>query len=76
MSMLPVKNAMEFAAINGCSFRFYDPDTDSENVRDGDHIVYMGNRSKQIADYLSHGYEVNVYKAKDIKRILNGLHDY
>ncbi len=75
MELQPVVNAISFAAINGYSFRFYDPYLDEKYVSDGDIVVYAGNRSKEHTERLQDQFEISVYKAKEIKRKLNGLHD-
>ena len=76
MDLQPVKNAINLAALKGYSFRFYDPDLDSKYVRNGDVVVWMGEKSKNIAEYLDDGFDVRLYRAKEIKRELSGLHDY
>ena len=75
MELLPVKNAINLAALNGYSFRFYDPNMDAKYVQDGDVIVWMGNKSKDIAEYLEDGFDVKLHRAKEIKRLLSSLQD-
>jgi len=76
MGLAPVRNALIFAALRGCSFRFFDPHLDEKYVSDGDIIVYAGNRSKERAECFEDQYEVTVYKAKEVERELRGLYDY
>jgi len=75
MALEPVKNAIDLAARKGYSFKFYDPYIDVKNVSDGDIVVYMGEKSKQLAKYLEDGFDVKLYRAKDVKRELSSLHD-
>jgi len=53
----------------GCT-QFFDRYTDADRVRDGDVMVYMGERSKQIATTYAHAYEIEVMSAKDLRRML------
>jgi len=76
MEIPPVKNAINLAALKGYSFRFYDPNMDLKYVRDGDIIIWMGEKSRKIAEYLEDGFDVRLYRAKDIKREISGLHDH
>jgi hypothetical protein len=75
MELKSVRDAITFAAINGYSFRFFDPYLDEKYVGDGDTIVYAGKKSKELAEYLGDHFEVKIYKAKDIKGKLSGLND-
>jgi hypothetical protein len=75
MELKPVRDAIVFASIRGYSFRFYDPYLDEKYVCDGDVIVYAGNRSKELSEYLADQYEIRIYKARDIKKELRGLYD-
>ena len=75
MELRPVKNAINFAALRGASFRFYDPYLDEKYVADGDVLVYAGDKSKKIANYLSDSFDVEVYKAREIGKKLSSLQD-
>ena len=75
MTMQPVKDAVKLAALNGYSFRFYDPHQDEKYVADGDIIVYMGDMSKRTAEYLEDGFDIEIIQAKRVKDKLKGLHD-
>ncbi|MGE0014929.1 MAG: hypothetical protein AB7S83_01910 [Candidatus Methanomethylophilaceae archaeon] len=75
MGMQPVKNAIKLAALKCYSFRFYDPHLDAKYVCDGDIVVYMGHVSKGIAEYLEDGYDIETFKAKDVRNKLRSLQD-
>jgi len=70
MKLQPVKNAINYATSNNCSFRFYDPYMDEKYVSDDDIIVYMGERSKKIADYLNDAFNIKIFKAREIGKKL------
>lgn len=75
MNLQPVKNAIKLATLKGCSFRFYDPILDERYVSDDDIIVYMGHKSKRLAEYLEDGHHIEVLRARDVKNKLKGLQD-
>ena len=70
MELQPVREAVEYAALHGCSFQFFDPSTDSKNIYDNDIIVYMGDKSRQLATYYEDGFDIKIYKAKEIRKYL------
>ena len=43
---------------------------DSDKVRDGDVIVYMGENSKRIARTYEDGFDIEIYKAKELRDII------
>jgi len=75
MELTSVRDAITFAAVRGYSFRFYDPYQDEKYVCDGDTIVYAGNKSKELSEYLADHFEVKIFRARDIKSEIKGLHD-
>lgn len=70
MKLQPVKNAINYATSNNCSFRVYDPYTDEKYVSDDDVIVYMGDKSKKIAEYLNDAFNIRIFKAREIGKKL------
>jgi len=65
----PVREAMDFATLNGYAFQFFDPNTDHKNINDGDIIIYLGEKSKQLATFYEDGFDVNIYKAKEVRKL-------
>jgi len=76
MAMQPVKDTIRLAALRGYSFRFYDPHQDEKYVADGDIVVYMGDMSKKVAEYLEDGFDIEIVRAKNVKNKLRGLQDH
>lgn len=70
MELQPVRETVEYATLHGYSFQFFDPYTDSKNVCNGDVIVYMGDRSRQLATYYEDGFDIEIFKAKEIRKHL------
>ena len=62
------KAATKYAYELGGSIQLYDPYTDAGLVRDGDVIVYMGDNSKKIAMTLSDAYDIEIIRAKDLRK--------
>ena len=60
--------ATKYAYKLGGSIQFYDRYQDSTRVRDGDVLIYMGHNSKRIAETFSDAYDVEVIKAKDVRK--------
>lgn len=70
MEMQPVKEAIEYAVLNKCTFQFFDPNIDSKSIHDGDILVYMGDNSKKLAGYYDDGFDIKIYKAKEIRKLI------
>lgn len=66
------KAATKYAYKLGGSVQFYDPFQDADSVRDGDVIVYMGDNSKKIAKTFSDAYEIEIIRARDLRKKLDG----
>lgn len=64
------KAATKYAYQIDGSIQFYDPFQDSDLIKDGDIIVYMGPQSKIIADTFSDANDIKVYKAKKIRELV------
>jgi hypothetical protein len=59
--------ATRYAYIKRGCIQFYNPNQDAVLVRDGDTVIYMGKKSKEIADQLSDAYDIEKLRAKDLK---------
>jgi len=64
----PFHSALSYAEKIGGCLQMFDRYVDSDKVRDGDIIVYMGEGSKRIAQTYSDGFDVEIIKAKDLRR--------
>ena len=60
--------ATKYAYELGGSIQFYDRYQDATRVRDGDIIVYMGDKSKRIATTLADAYDIKIIKAKEVRK--------
>ena len=49
-------------------FNYY---MDKEKVKDGDTMVYIGNKSKEMAESFSHMLEIDVLSAKEVRKTVN-----
>ena len=59
--------ATKYAYIKGGCIQFYNASQDAVLVRDGDTVIYMGKKSKEIVDQLSDAYDIEKIRAKDLK---------
>jgi hypothetical protein len=71
----PFHAALIYAEKMGGCLQFYDRYSDSSKVRDGDVLVYMGDNSKKIAQTLADGFEIEMIKAKDLRKKIKCLQD-
>jgi len=68
--MEPYQCALKYAIQkNGC-LQFFDPRIDSNKVKDGDVIVYMGEKSKSIANALYDAFDITKWRFRDLKKEL------
>jgi hypothetical protein len=44
---------------------------DRKKVRDGDVMVYVGSKSKELAESFSHMYDIEVLSAKELRKLVN-----
>jgi hypothetical protein len=44
---------------------------DRKKVRDGDVMVYVGSKSKELAESFSHMYYIEVLSAKELRKLVN-----
>ena len=61
-------NAATYAFILGGSFQLFDPYLDTDKIRDGDIMVYVGENSKKIARTYQDMYDIEVIKGKGLQR--------
>lgn len=54
---------------DGC-VQFFDRYTDTDKIRDGDVLVYMGEQSRRVASAYEDAYEVEVMSARELRRRL------
>lgn len=65
--------AIQYAEYLGGSFKVYDKDQDLSLIRDKDVIVYMGSDSKKLAEMYHDGYDIEILKAKEMKKKIEKL---
>ncbi|KAF5069852.1 hypothetical protein DSECCO2_228500 [anaerobic digester metagenome] len=71
----PFHAALIYAERLGGCVQFYDRFSDSDKVRDGDVLVYMGDNSKKVAQTLADGFDIEMIKAKDLRKKIKSLQD-
>jgi hypothetical protein len=49
---------------------------DRKKVQDGDAMVYVGTKSKELAESFSHMYDVEVLSAKELRKLVNREKNY
>lgn len=64
----PYYAAVKLAERRGGCVQFFDRYLDSDKVRNGDVIVYMGDNAKRIAKTLEDGYDIEVVRARDLRK--------
>jgi hypothetical protein len=69
----PFRAALTYAEIKGGCLQMFDKYIDSDKIKDGDIIVYMGDGSKKIAMTYDDGFDVEVIKAKDLRKMVKEL---
>lgn len=71
----PFHAALMYAERLGGCVQFYDRYSDSDKVRDGDVLVYMGDNSKKIAQTMADGFDIEMIKAKDLRKKIKNFQD-
>lgn len=66
-SLEPYLACLFYANSKGGCIKFFDSQ-DRNLVRDGDVLVYMGSNSKRICETFQDGFDVEVYKAIDLRK--------
>lgn len=67
----PYFYALKYAHQLGGSVQFFDKNSDSDKVRDGDVFVYMGEVSRRIAETFNDGFFIEVIKLRDLRQKLS-----
>lgn len=71
----PYHAALIYAERKGGCLQFFDRYIDSDKVRDGDVMVYMGDNSKRIAQTYSDAYDIEIIKARDLRDKIKKMND-
>lgn len=67
LKMQPYHDLANFAFLQGGGYQRFDSMTDMQKVRDGDSLVYLGPKSKNMAETLSHAYDITVMSLKELR---------
>ncbi len=68
-------NAATYAFMLGGSFQLFDPYIDTDKIRDGDVMVYVGENSKKIAKTYQDMYDIEIIRGKDLRAKINEISD-
>jgi hypothetical protein len=60
-----------YAYHKGGAAQLFNYHIDRTKVQDGDVMVYIGNKSKELAESFSHMYDVEILSAKEIRKFVN-----
>lgn len=69
--MEPWYATIAYAYLKEGAAQLFDFHTDRTKVRDGDIIVYIGNKSKELAESFSHMNDIEVLSAKELRKRVN-----
>ena len=71
--MPPYHAALSYAYVLGGSVQFFDKYIDSDKIRDGDVLVYMGETSKKIALTYKDAFEVEVLQLIELRKKVESM---
>ncbi len=71
--MPPYHAVLTYAHSLGGSVQFFDRFIDSDKIRDGDVLVYMGETSKKIASAYSDGFDVEVLQLRELRKKVESM---
>jgi hypothetical protein len=69
--MEPWYAATAYAYHKGGAAQLFNFHMDRKKVRDGDVMVYVGSKSKELAESFSHMYDIEVLSAKELRKLVN-----
>lgn len=69
--MEPWYAATAHAYHKGGAAQLFNFHMDRKKVRDGDVMVYVGSKSKELAESFSHMYDIEVLSAKELRKLVN-----
>ena len=69
--MEPWNAATTYAYHKGGAAQLFNFHMDRKKVRDGDVMVYVGSKSKELAESFSHMYDIEVLSAKELRKLVN-----
>ena len=69
--MEPWYAATAYAYHKGGAAQLFNFHIDRTKVQDGDIMVYVGTRSKELAESFSHMYDIEVLSAKELRKLVN-----
>ena len=69
--MEPWYAVTSYACNKGGGAQLFNYYMDKEKVKDGDTMVYIGNKSKEMAESFSHMLEIDVLSAKEVRNAVN-----
>jgi len=68
MKMDPYVAATKYALSKGGGLQFFSARLDTQKIRDGDTLIYIGTESKKAAEAYSHMLDVDVLSAKELRK--------
>jgi len=71
--MLPYYAALIYAYSSGGSVQFFDKFIDSDKIRDGDVLIYMGETSKKIALAYRDAFDVEVLQLRELRKKVESM---
>lgn len=69
--MEPWFNVTAHAYYQNGAAQLFNVHTDMAKIQDGDTIVYIGNKAKELAESLTHIHDVEVLSAKEVRKFVN-----
>lgn len=69
--MEPWYAATAYAYVKGGGAQLFDFHIDRTKIRDGDVMVYIGNKSKEMAESFSHMFDIEILSAKELRKRVN-----
>jgi hypothetical protein len=69
--MEPWYAATAYAYLKDGAAQLFNSHIDRTKVQDGDIMVYVGNKSKEITESFSHMYDIEVLSAKELRKSVN-----
>lgn len=67
LTMQPYQDLANYAFLHGGGFQRFDSLTDMRKVKDGDTVVYLGPKSKNLAETITDLAEVEIMPLKDLR---------
>jgi len=67
----PWFNVTSYAYYKGGAAQLFNIQLDMPKIQDGDTVVYIGNKAKELAEGLTHIHDVEVLSAKEVRKYVN-----